>query len=214
MEGIEKISDDLYVLKYVHREGTFVDITISLGKKKIGLVDAGFEATITDYLFPFLQELGRSPDEIDLVVITHRDLDHVEGSKIIKEKTKAKIAIHELDADAVDTVDIRLRDGQRVELGDRWFEVIHAPGHTPGNICLYEKDEQLLIVGDTLVGEMVRLMRMGKDPYINSIKKLMQLDVKILIQSHPREPIKKAILVGEEPKKQMLASIGFAEKAP
>ena len=214
MENIEKISDDLYVLKFVHREGTFVGITIILGKEKIGLVDAGFEATISNYLFPFLKELGRSSSEIDLVVITHRDRDHVEGSKIIKEKTRAKIAIHELDADAVDAADIKMRDGQRVELGDRWFEVIHAPGHTPGNICLYQKEEQLLIVGDTLVGEAVHLMRMGKDPYINSIKKLMQLDVKLLIQSHPREPIKKAILVDEEPKIQMRASIEFAEKAP
>ena len=214
MENIEKISDDLYVLKFVHREGTFVGITISLGKKKIGLVDAGFESTITNSLFPFLQELGRSPGEIDLVVITHRDRDHVEGSKIIKKKTRAKIAVHELDADAVDAADIKLRDGQRVQLGDRWFEVIHLPGHTPGNTCLYQKEEQLLIVGDTLVGEAVHLMRMGKDPYINSIKKLMQLDVKLLIQSHPREPIKKAILVGEEPKKQMRASIEYAEKTP
>ncbi len=214
MENIEKISDDLYVLKFVHREGTFVGITISLGKEKIGLIDAGFEATITNCLFPFLQELGRSPDEIDLVVITHRDRDHVEGSKILKEKTRAKIAIHELDADAIEAADIKLRDGQHVELGDRCFEVVHAPGHTPGNICLYQKEEQLLIIGDTLVGERVQLMRMGKDPYINSIKKLMQLDVKLLIQSHPREPIGKAILVDEEPKEQMRASIEFAEKAP
>ena len=214
MENIEKISDDLYVLKFVHREGTFVDITVSLGKNKIGLVDTGFEATITNHLFPFLNELGRTPDEIDLVAITHRDRDHIDGIKAIREKTKAKIAIHELDADSVERVDIKLRDGQRIDLGDRSFEVVHAPGHTPGNICLYQKEKQLLIVGDTLVGEAVHLIRMGKDPYINSINKLMQLHVKLLIQSHPREPIKKAILIDEEPKEQMRGSIEFAEKTP
>jgi glyoxylase-like metal-dependent hydrolase (beta-lactamase superfamily II) len=49
--------------------------------------------------------------------------------------------------------------------------------------------EQLLITGDTLVGEAVHLIRMGKDPYINTINKLMQLPVKLLIQSHPHEAV-------------------------
>ena len=95
-------------------------------------------------------------------------------------------------------------------MGDRRFEVIHAPGHTPGNICLYQKENQLLITGDTLCGEAVNLIRMDKDIYINSIKKLLQLDVKLLIQSHPHEPFRKAILVGEETKEGMRASIKYA----
>jgi glyoxylase-like metal-dependent hydrolase (beta-lactamase superfamily II) len=212
MENVEKVADDLYVLKYSHREGSFVGITIVLGKKKIGLVDAGFEATPINYLFPFLKELGRSPNEIDLLVNTHRDRDHVEGSKVIQEKTKANVAIHELDADAVEVANIRLKDGQIVELGDRRFRVIHAPGHTPGNICLYEKENQLLITGDTLCGEAVNLIRMDKEIYIDSIKKLLQLEVALLIQSHPHEPFRKAILVGEETKEGMRASIAYAEK--
>ena len=177
------------------------------------MVDAGFEATPIDCLFPFLKELGRSPDEIELLVNTHRDRDHVEGSKIIKEKTRANVAIHELDADAVVVADIRLRDGQIVELGDRRFRVIHVPGHTPGNICLYQEENQLLITGDTLCGEAVNLIRMDKDIYINSIKRLLQLDVETLIQSHPHEPFRKAVLVGEETKEGMRASIAYAEKA-
>ncbi|MCJ7632041.1 MBL fold metallo-hydrolase [Candidatus Bathyarchaeota archaeon] len=211
MENVEKIADDLYVLKYVHYDGSFVGVTIVIGKKKIGLVDAGFEATPANSLFPFLKELGRSPNEIDLLVNTHRDRDHVEGSKVIREKTKANVAIHELDADAVEVANITLKDGQIVELGDRRFEVIHAPGHTPGNICLYQKENKLLITGDTLCGEAVNLIRMDKDIYVNSIKKLLQLDVKLLIQSHPHEPFRKVVLVDEEPKEGMRASIAYAE---
>ena len=59
MENVEKVADDLYVLKYVHREGTFVGITIALGREKVGVVDAGFEATPAQCLFPLLRELGR-----------------------------------------------------------------------------------------------------------------------------------------------------------
>ena len=213
MENVEKIADDLYLLKYVHREGSFVGIVIVLGKTKIGLADAGFENTPIDYLFPLLRELGRSPDEIGLLVLTHRDMDHVQGSKMIREKTKTKVAVHELDAEAVEPVDIKLKDGQCVELGDRSFEVIHCPGHTPGNICLYQKEACLLIVGDTLCGEAVNYIRMGKELYIKSIKRLLELDVRLLIQSHPREPFRKAVLVGDEPQEGMRASIAYAEKS-
>jgi len=118
-----------------------------------------------------------------------------------------------LDADAVEVANIRLRDGHIVELGDRRFRVIHVPGHTPGNICLYQEENQLLITGDTLCGEAVNLIRMNKDIYINSIKRLLQLDVETLIQSHPHEPFRKAVLVGEETKEGMRASIAYAEKA-
>ncbi len=213
MDNVERVADDLYLVKYIHREGTFVGITVVLGRNAIGLVDTGFERTIVDNLFPFLQEVGRSPDEITFVVNTHRDGDHIQGNHVLKEKTKAKIAVHELDADAVEGVDVKLHDGDRVELGDRTFEVVHAPGHTPGNICLYQPEEKLLIVGDTLCGDRVNLIRMGKDLYIKSIKRLLDLDVNLLIQSHPRKPIEKGVLVGEEPKQMMLASISLAEKA-
>jgi len=212
VENVERIADDIYFVKYVHREGSFVGITVVLGRQTIGLVDTGFEATIEEALFPFLQDVGRRPDEIDLVVNTHRDSDHVLGNMVLKEKTKARIAIHELDAGAVDGIDRKLHDGDLVGLGDRQFEVIHAPGHTPGNVCLYERGDRILIVGDTLCGDRVDLIRMDTDVYIDSIKRLLDLDVNCLIQSHPRYPIGKAVLDSDEAQEMMLTSIALAEK--
>jgi glyoxylase-like metal-dependent hydrolase (beta-lactamase superfamily II) len=211
LENIESVADDLHVLKYVHREGTFVGITVVLGRRKIGLVDTGFEATIVDHLFPFLREKGRNPEEIDFVVNTHRDGDHVQGNQSIKAQTKAKIAIHELDAEAVDPVDVKLKNGDTVELGDRTFEVIHTPGHTPGSICLYQLAKKLLIVGDSLVGDRVNLIRMDTNVYLTSLNRLLDLDVRLLIQSHPRVPFTKAILTEDEPREAILANITLAE---
>jgi len=213
MKNIERIADDLYVVKYVHREGSFVGVTVVFGRHKIGLVDTGFEETIVGSLFPFVRELGRNLEEIDFVVNTHRDRDHVQGNKVLKEKTKAAISIHELDAEAVEFIDVKLKDGDYVELGDRRFEVIHAPGHTPGNICLYQRENQLLVSGDSLCGDRVNLIRMDKDIYITSINRLLDLNVRFLIQSHPRKPFEKAVLVKEETREMMLASIAFAEES-
>lgn len=209
---MERIADDLYFIKQPMRVGWFCGVTIVLGRSKIGLVDTGYEKTPVDYVFPLLQELGRSPKEINYVVNTHRDGDHVWGNKAIKEKTKAKIAIHELDAESVETADIKLKDGYFVELGDRNFRVVHTPGHTPGSICLYDQKNFTLITGDSPCGERKDLIRMDKKIYINSLKKLLNLEIKVMIMSHPFKPLGKSILIGEEPGKMIRASISIAEK--
>ena len=52
--------------------------------------------------------------------------------------------------------DIALEDGMTLEslvgagLGGQNWKVISTPGHTPGSICLYNKEEKVLISGDTL----------------------------------------------------------------
>ncbi|GAC1505213.1 MAG: MBL fold metallo-hydrolase [Steroidobacteraceae bacterium] len=43
-----------------------------------------------------------------------------------------------------------LQDGDVVDLGDRAFEVLHLPGHSPGSIGLYERSTQTLFSGDAI----------------------------------------------------------------
>lgn len=43
-----------------------------------------------------------------------------------------------------------LVDGDLIDLGDRVFEVIHAPGHSPGSICLWESQRGILVAGDVV----------------------------------------------------------------
>ncbi len=212
MKDVEKAADDIYFIKQPVRVGWFFGVSVILGTGKIGLVDTGFENTPVDRVFPLIQELGRRPREIDYVVNTHRDGDHVLGNKTIKEKTKAKIAIHELEAQAVETVDIKLKDGDIVELGDRSFEVVHTPGHRPGSICLYDRRNCTLISGDSICGDRTDLIRMDNDIYITSLKKLLDLDLSVLVMSHPFKPPGKSILTGNETKEMILASIGIAER--
>ncbi len=49
-----------------------------------------------------------------------------------------------------------LWDGDVVDLGDRHFEVIHTPGHSPGGIALWEAATGILIAGDIVYdGELI-----------------------------------------------------------
>jgi len=212
MSNVERVADDLYLIQQSIREGWTVCSTVLLGSDRIGLVDTGFEDTPVNLIFPAILKLGRKPEEIDCVVNTHRDGDHVLGNKVVKEKTNAQIAIHELEAEAVETADIRLKDGDTVELGDRRFTVVHTPGHRPGTICLYDQENRTLITGDSVCGDRKDLIRMDKKIYISSLKRLLDLDIEIMVMSHPFQPLGKSILTGEEPKKMIKESIKIAEE--
>ena len=212
MKDVEIVNGNLYFVKHSTRPEWFVGVTIALGKKKIGLVDTGFENTPAEHIFPTIRELNRKPEEINYVVNTHRDGDHIQGNKIVKEMTKAQIAVHELEAEAVETADIKLKEGDVVELGDRKFRVVHTPGHRPGSICLYDQPNSILITGDTICGDRTDLIRMNKGIYMESLRKLLDFDIRVLVMSHPFKPMGKSVLIGKEPKEMILASIGIAEK--
>jgi glyoxylase-like metal-dependent hydrolase (beta-lactamase superfamily II) len=213
MDNVERVADDLYVIKQPSREGWTINSTVVFGTDRIGMVDTGFEETPVDFIFPAILKLGRKPEEINLIVNTHRDGDHVRGNKVVKEKTEAKIAIHELEAEAVETVDIKLKDGDTVELGDRKFTVLHTPGHRPGSICLYDQKNRILITGDSVLGNRTDLISMDKKIYISSLNGVVDLDIEVMVMSHPFQPLGKSILTGKEPKEMIKESIKMAEKS-
>jgi glyoxylase-like metal-dependent hydrolase (beta-lactamase superfamily II) len=211
MSNIRQIANDLFIVEEEMRPGWFFSVVVVFGENKIGVIDTGFEETPENSVFPLIVEQGRRLDEVDLVVNTHRDGDHIRGNSSFKEKTNALIAIHKMEVEAVPNVDIQLDDGSQVELGDRIFSVIHTPGHRPGSICLYDSKEKVLITGDSVCGTREDLIRMDKNIYIDSLQNLMQYDVETMIMSHPFEPPSKNVLFGDEIMEFIKDSIEIAE---
>ncbi|HUV09079.1 MAG TPA: MBL fold metallo-hydrolase [Spirochaetia bacterium] len=210
MENVLKAAEDIFLITQTVRENWFCSVTLIVGRKELGLVDTGFENTPEEFIFPFLKEIGRRPSEITQIVNTHRDGDHVLGNAVVKRETGARIAAHELEIEAIRDVDIRLKDGQAVELGDRRFTALHAPGHRPGNICLYDEANRTLLAGDTIVGDRKDLIRMSPEIYVRSLRKLQELEVDLLIMAHPFQPAGKAILNREEAMDMMRKSLTLA----
>lgn len=212
MENVVEVFDDLYVVTQDMRPGWYCSVFVVLGENNIGIVDTGYENTLMDYVFPLIQEKGRSLDEVDLIVNTHRDGDHIKGNDVFKEKTGAPIVAHSMAAEAIPSLDRTMEDGDVLKLGDRLFKVIHTPGHRPGAVCLLDEENKLLITGDSVCGEREDLIRMDKGIYIESLRKLLELDVDLMLMSHPFKPAGKNILKGDEIGEMIRASIGIAEK--
>lgn len=151
---------------------------ILIAEEELTLVDTGFRGSHSR-IISFIQSLGRSVEDISLIIITHNHLDHAGSLAELKKLTKAKVAAHKADISDSENqlpypkiarrllhippfsilrplvyakpsdVDIQLEGGE-VLSPLGGLQVIHTPGHTPGSISLFSPQKKLLIVGDAL----------------------------------------------------------------
>lgn len=79
-----------------------------------------------------------------------------------------------------------LEDGDVVDLGDRVFEVMHLPGHSPGGIALWEKATGILFSGDVVYdGPLIDdCYHSDVDDYLASMERLRRLPVRAVHGGH------------------------------
>lgn len=79
-----------------------------------------------------------------------------------------------------------LRDGDAVDLGDRRFEVIHLPGHSPGSIALWEAATGILFSGDvTYDGALLdNAYHSDVGDYLDSMERLRGIPVRLVHAGH------------------------------
>ena len=150
------LSSSTEVATRVHRVPLIGATAYVILEDEITVIDAGMRGSLPR-LHAWITSIGRSPREIRRFVVTHAHPDHIGGA------AGAEILLHPADrarsvrinAGAIArrvtglpaTVD--LADGDLLPvLGG--LRIIHAPGHTPGSVCLYAERDGLLFVGDAL----------------------------------------------------------------
>jgi len=77
-------------------------------------------------------------------------------------------------------------DGDRIDLGDRNFEVIHLPGHSPGNLGLWEESTGILFTGDSIYdGPLLdNLDGSNVADYITTMERLKEIPVSVVHGGH------------------------------
>ena len=73
--------------------------------------------------------------KLDAVIDTHTHADHRTASIELKDLTSAKVVMHERAP--APHVDIHVKEGGRIPVGDLQLQVIHTPGHTPDSMSIY-----------------------------------------------------------------------------
>src|ERR1700691_1892572 len=95
--------------------------------------------------------------EVVAVICTHGHSDHVAAALEVAEADEAPVALHPRDrllwrdSYPQDDAEIEMADGGIFEVADVQLEVIHAPGHTPGSVCLYCEELGVVFTGHTLI---------------------------------------------------------------
>ncbi len=79
-----------------------------------------------------------------------------------------------------------LQEGDVLDLGDRAFEVLHLPGHSPGCIALYDAKSQELFSGDVIYdGELLDQLPGSDIPtYIATYERLQKLPIETVYPGH------------------------------
>ena len=77
-------------------------------------------------------------------------------------------------------------EGEVIELGDRHFEVLHLPGHSPGSIGLWEERTGIFFSGDAIYdGELIdNCYHSNLDDYIRTMRRVRELPVTIVHGGH------------------------------
>ncbi len=143
----------------LYQTNTYILRDCGTGKTAVvdpAVYDEGYEAFLASH----------DVNSVDYILLTHGHFDHICGVYHLKEKTGAKVLIHEEDAMCLENIDYSLTsavkgysqipmsadrilsDGDEISLGETVFKVMHTPGHTKGSV-IYITDGHIFS-GDTL----------------------------------------------------------------
>ncbi|MBI0583851.1 MAG: MBL fold metallo-hydrolase [Methanomassiliicoccus sp.] len=137
----------------------------------LALIDSGTKGSGKTILRR-IRALGRRPNEVSKLFLTHSHPDHIGAAAEIVAATGCQVVAHaaertwiedpsiqkaerpvpgfdSLVGDAV-TVGRRVGDGDVVAMGGFDLKIVHTPGHSPGSITLWSRADRAAFTGDAV----------------------------------------------------------------
>ena len=149
--------------------------------------------------------IAKAKVTVEKIWLTHGHVDHVGCAAELKSRLKVSIEGPHRDdlfllqrviesarsfgmTEAANvTPDRWLRDGDKVEVGQLTFDVLHCPGHSPGSVVFLNQKERLAIVGDVLFAGSIGRTDLPGGNHLQLLKsirdKLMSLDDEVVVIS-------------------------------
>ncbi|OGO03558.1 MAG: hypothetical protein A2Y60_05475 [Chloroflexi bacterium RBG_13_54_9] len=181
------------ILPQVHRvEGTRGANVFLLADQTLALIDTGFAGN-AERIIAYIRKIGRQPQELSHIILTHNHPDHAGSANQLKALTRASIMAH--PAEAIMEADPGATQASSRGPIPRWFagmltspfhsahikadvfinegdmipflgglRVLHTPGHTPGSICLFLEKQNAIFVGDVVLNHGDKLSRPLPNP--------------------------------------------------
>lgn len=162
-------------------------------------VDPGFSnPTELQKLTEYVVDNGLKPV---CIMLTHAHFDHIYGVAGLARTYGIPVYMHLAEKHTLEVTnpylckafglaepesfDWKTVQPEGIQVGSLKFEVIETPGHTPGGVCFLERNEKILISGDTLfAGAIGRTDHPGGDYDLlmkSIFEKLMPLDGDITV---------------------------------
>ncbi len=134
---------------------------------------------------PLLMHQADEPPLTDIsIYTTWYDLEPGRDDPIIDQWKKILVELFNFEPRSASEY---LQDGQLVDLGSVTVEIIHAPGHSPGNLAFYFREPEILFIGDndlTKFGPWYGDRYSNIDQIIKTVQKLRSIPAKTWITGH------------------------------
>ncbi|MEG0857437.1 MAG: MBL fold metallo-hydrolase [Terrisporobacter sp.] len=184
-----KVNDNIYMLKIPSKmqPDQFTHPVIITNKDKILLIDSAYPGELETIKNAFYNE-GLDINNLSHIILTHKGFDNLGCTKnILKTFPNIKVMAHSNDGKF--SIDVKLNNNDFIP-DFKNVRVISTPGHSPGHISLYVKDQELLVAGNLLDIELNLLkltdkgLNIDNQTYINSVKKVSNLSINKVISYH------------------------------
>jgi glyoxylase-like metal-dependent hydrolase (beta-lactamase superfamily II) len=158
-------------------DGVTSNVYLIVEESGLAVVDSGMPGSGTKIL-EYVGKLGRSPQSLRYILLTHQHPDHVGGAAALARATGAEVVAHPLDAPAIAgqapremprnalvaaafsmlitprlqavAVGHSVEDGETLPVlaSEGGLRVVGTPGHTRGQIAFYLPGRRALFAGD------------------------------------------------------------------
>jgi glyoxylase-like metal-dependent hydrolase (beta-lactamase superfamily II) len=199
------------VIEMNYQAGRRLGVNVYLidGGSEFLLIDIGYLETVEE-IVELIRRMDFNLSTCKVAIATHADADHIQGMARAKELLKTKVAAHPDSVKPIESgdeimtfatikaqgfeipmprckIDLKLKEGDTIKVGNLALQVWHTPGHTEGQLSF--KMDNLLFSGDNIykdscVGAIDAHHGSNIPKFIKSLQRILQDDAEFLLPSH------------------------------